>query len=71
MCKRNELLVSEIINKNPHAFVLLFFIAVRAWRGPGVSPRDCDIGEALIGDYSNMGMTEQKYRTAKKHLEKM
>ena len=71
MCKRNELLVSEILNKNPHAFVLLFFIAVRAWRGPGVSPRDCDIGEALIGDYSKMGMTEQKYRTAKKHLEKM
>ena len=71
MCKRNELLVSEILNKNPHAFVLRFFIAVRAWRGPGVSPRDCDIGEALIGDYSKMGMTEQKYRTAKKHLEKM
>ena len=71
MCKRNELLVSEILNKNPHAFVLLFFIAVRAWRGPRVSPRDCEIGEALIGDYSKMGMTEQKYRTAKKHLEKM
>ena len=71
MCKRNELLVSEILDKNTHAFVLLFFIAVRAWRGPGVSPRDCEIGEALIGDYSKMGMTEQKYRTAKKHLEKM
>ena len=71
MCQRNELLVSEMLNKNPNAFILLYFIATRAWRGPGMSPRDCDIGEALIGDSSRMGMTQQKYRTAKKHLENM
>ena len=44
---------------------------MRAWRGPDISPRGCGIGEALIGDYSTMGMTEQEYRTAKKHLKKM
>ena len=71
MCQRNELLVSEMLNKNPNAFILLYFIATRAWRGPGMSPRDCDIGEALIGDSARMGMTQQKYRTAKKHLENM
>jgi len=46
-------------------------IAIRAWRGPGISPRGWDIGEALIGNYSTMGMTQQEYRTAKKHLKKM
>ena len=71
MCNRNEILVSEILNRNSNAFILLYFIAMRAWRGPGRSPRDCDMGEALIGDYSTMGMTEQEYRTAKKHLKKM
>ena len=71
MCNRNEILVSEILNRNSNAFILLYFIAMRAWRGPGRSPRDCDMGEALIGDYSKMGMTQQNYRTAKKHLEKM
>ena len=71
MCNRNGILVSEILNRNSNAFILLYFIAMRAWRGPGRSPRDCDMGEALIGDYSKMGMTQQNYRTAKKHLEKM
>ena len=71
MCNRNELLASEILNRNSNAFILLYFIAMRAWRGPGRSPRDCDIGEALIGDHSKMAMTQQQYRTAKKNLEKM
>ena len=71
MCNRNEILVSEILNRNSNAFILLYFIAMRAWRGPDRSPRDCDMCEALIGDYSKMGMTQQNYRTAKKHLEKM
>ena len=71
MCNRNELLVSELLKKNQNAFILLYFIAMRAWRGPGISPRGCAIGEALIGDYSTMGMSEQEYRTAKKHLKKM
>ena len=71
MCNRNELLVSELLKKNQNAFILLYFIAIRAWRGPSMSPRGCGIGEALIGDYSTMGMSEQEYRTVKKHLKKM
>ena len=71
MCNRNQLLVSELLKKNQNAFILLYFIAIRAWRGPSMSPRGCGIGEALIGDYSTMGMTEQEYRTAKGHLKKM
>ena len=71
VCYRNELLVSEILKKHSKTFTLLYFIAMRAWRGPGISPRGCRVGEALIGDYSTMGMTEQEYRTAKKHLKKM
>ena len=71
MCNRNELLVSEILKKNQNAFILLYFIAIRAWRGPDMSPRGCGIGEALIGDSSTMGMSPQNYRTAKDHLKKM
>ncbi len=71
VCYRNELLVSELLKKNQNDFILLYFIAIRAWRGPGISPRDCGIGEAFIGDYSTMGMSEQEYRTVKKHLKKM
>jgi len=57
--------------KNSNAINLLFMIAIRAWPGPGISPPGWDIGEALIGNYSTMGMTQQEYRTAKKHLKKM
>ena len=71
MCNRNELLVSEMLKVHSKTLTLLYFIAMRAWRGPGISPRGCGIGEALIGDYSTMGMTEQEYRTAKGHLIKM
>ena len=71
MCNRNELLVSELLKKNQNAFILLYFIAIRAWRGPGISPRGRGIGEALIGDYLAMGMEETPYRTAKKNLKKM
>jgi len=63
--------VSELLKKSLHAFILLYNVATRAWRGPGLSPRGCWVGEALIGDYSTMGMTQQNYRTAKKHLERM
>ena len=66
VCYRNKLLVSEILKKHSKTFTLLYFIAIRAWRGPGISPRGCGIGEALIGDYSAMGMEETPYRTAKR-----
>ena len=70
-CYRNELLLSELLKKNPYALNLLFLIAIRSWRGPDMSPRGCGVGEALIGDWPTIGMTQQQYRTVKKHLQKM
>lgn len=60
--------VQELI-KYPYAFTLLALIALRARR------RDCRItglraGEAMLGDYKSVGLTEQKYRTALKRLRK-
>ena len=71
VCYRNEHLASEILKEHLETFTLLYFIAIRAWRGPGISPRGRGIGEALIGDYLAMGMEETPYRTAKKNLKKM
>jgi len=71
VCYRNEHLASEILKVHSKTLTLLYLTAMRAWRGPGISPRGCGIGEAFIGDYSTMGMSEQEYRTVKKHLKKM
>lgn len=45
----------QFIAKHPKAFTLLCFIAKRTNR---------ETGEALIGDFTAMGMTRQEYRTA-------
>ena len=63
-CHRNEVLVSELLKKNINAFVLLYFVATRAWRGPALSPRGLEVRQALLGDFSTKGMTHSKYRTA-------
>lgn len=55
--------------RDPYAFTLLGVIAQRARRTGGFSVLGLKPGEALIGDYEAYGMTEQRYRTAKKHLE--
>lgn len=56
--------------QRPNEFVLLTQIAYRAKRTYGPSIYDLTIGQALIGDYKSIGLTERKYRTAKKNLEK-
>jgi len=56
--------------KTPYAFVLLAIIARRAKRKNVYNKHNLKIGEALIGDYKNYGMSEQKYRTAKDQLTK-
>lgn len=59
----------ELIRANPRAFILLYFVAVRAkWRA-GFTAARLRIGEAFLGDFENYGMTEQEYRTAKMQLE--
>ena len=61
---------TEELMKKPYCFMLLSHIALRAKRTNDFSVHNLVIGEALIGDYRSIGLTEQKYRTAKKLLEK-
>ena len=56
------------IHKYPNAFNLLCVIAQRAKRVESFDNNGLKIGEALIGDFKNYGLTEQEYRTAKKQL---
>src|SRR5258706_6917902 len=53
--------------KYPKAFILITFIAERARRENG-HPDGLTIGQCHIGDWENMGLTRQEYRTALKHL---
>jgi hypothetical protein len=53
-----------------HAFVLLAVIAYRAKRTNDFSIKGLQIGECLLGDYKNYGMTEQQYRSSKSRLQK-
>lgn len=62
--------ILPLIEKHPNAFLLLTVIALRARRT--LDPvNGLDVGQCYLGDYRHYGMTEQKYRTAKKHLEKL
>jgi hypothetical protein len=54
--------------KDRNAFALLAQIAFRAKRTNGFSVHGLEIGEALIGDYKSIDLTERKYRTAKDKL---
>jgi hypothetical protein len=60
----NELL------KDKNAFVLLTVIALRARRTAAFNTHNLAVGEALIGDHGNYGMSRQEYRTAKAKLKK-
>ena len=57
--------------KCPKSFILLAQIAQRARRNGELNIQNLRSGEALIGDYKSIGLTEQEYRTAKKNLEKL
>ena len=57
----------ELLIKHPNAYLLLNLAALRAQRTKN-HHSGLAIGEALIGDWKAMGLTEQQYRTAKKHL---
>lgn len=55
--------------RHPAAFLLLTQIALRARRTVGgFNPHCLQPGEALVGDYRALGLTEQRYRTAKRTL---
>jgi len=61
--KTNELM------KDPSSFMLLTQIALRARRTDSFNVKNLKPGEAFIGDYRTIGLTQQQYRTAKKKLE--
>jgi len=60
----------ELIRANPHAFILAYLIAHRGQYSATFNRHNLELGEALLGDYQNYGMTEQNYRTAKAQLQK-
>jgi hypothetical protein len=67
---RNEEVAFELYRLNPHAFMILFAIALRARYSDGFNADGLQPGEAMLGDYGKLGMTEQEYRTAKQQLQK-
>ena len=60
----------ELLAANPNAYILLLQIAWRAQRTGNFNRYELKMGEALVGDYKEIGLTESKYRTAKKFLKK-
>ena len=59
----------ELIKSAPNAFLLLTQIALRAKRTNDFNVHGLKSGQALVGDYKSIGLTERKYRTAKAQLE--
>lgn len=56
--------------KDPPAYLLLSQIAYRARWTDDYNKNGLSIGQALIGDYKNIGLTEKQYRNAKNRLER-
>ena len=68
-CYRSEV-VNELLAASKNAFLLLYQIACRAKRTDSFNRYNLAIGEALVGDFKNIGLTEGQYREAKKFLAK-
>lgn len=62
--KLNKSRMTDEMLMEPACFMLLTQIAYRAKRTQQVSLSNLSMGEALLGDYENIGLTRQKYRTA-------
>lgn len=60
----------ELLKLNHHAYVLAAVIALRARWTDEFNQHNLAKGEAFLGDHREYSMSEQEYRTAKKHLEK-
>ena len=59
-----------ILKRNSQVLILLYVIAQRARYKSGINPDGLELGEAMLGDHAAYGMTEQQYRTAKRHAQK-
>lgn len=68
LMRDSELLDSMLDGKKFNEFVLLTVIARRARRTDD-PVSGLMTGQCFLGDYKKIGLTEQKYRTAKKNLE--
>ncbi len=62
--------VTNELMKDTSAFMLLTQIALRARRTDKFNTENLKSGEALIGDYTSIGLSRQNYRSALKRLEK-
>lgn len=58
---------ARILMKDKNAYMLLTQIAHRAKRSDNIQ-NNLNIGDALIGDYRSIGLTEMEYRGAKTRL---
>jgi len=61
---------AEELMKKPDAFMLLTQISMRAKRNDDFCVSNLKTGEAFIGDFKNIGLTERRYRTAKSDIQK-
>ncbi len=60
-----------LLERYPNAFLLLTQIGLRAWwKKDEKSPVGLEYGQAFIGDYKSIGLTEKGYRVAKRRLAK-
>lgn len=62
-------ITEELLRKDHGAFCLLIAIGLRARWSHGRSEDGLDFGQAFIGDYRECGLTEKRYRGAKRRLE--
>lgn len=60
----------ELIKSNPLAYILAAVIAHRGQFSVGFNRYGLALGEALLGDHRNYGMSAREYRTAKQQLQK-
>jgi hypothetical protein len=60
----------ELLRRSLPAFVLAYVIAYRGQFKESLNRYDLKLGESLIGDYRNYGLTRQKYRSAVHFLAK-
>ena len=61
----------DLLRSKPNAFLLLYLIASRAWRGGNGNPHNLSVAEALIGDFDACGLTRGKHRAALNQLKSM
>ena len=61
----------ELLQANKNAFILLWVVASRAYRGSSGNPSNLKVGQAFLGDHSSYGMNRAQYRTAIKSLKRM